>query len=224
MDTVPDLHIAVFAKPFVPGEVKTRLIPSVGAEGAARLQAAMLWHTLSVAHEVAGERVSLWIAGDPDHATLQPFRAAFAPSLHRQQGHDLGARMRTAMAASLQHSARVLLIGCDCPVLSAASLRDAAAAMDDGGRDAVFIPVEDGGYVLVGLNARPGHQRAVLDAMFRRMAWSTERVMTQTRAQLTAAGISWAEQPMLWDIDRPADLRRAQRLGLLGEHRQNDSR
>lgn len=42
MKPVADLHTAVFAKPLVPGQVKTRLIPSVGAEKAAAIQRAML--------------------------------------------------------------------------------------------------------------------------------------------------------------------------------------
>ncbi len=219
MKPVPDLHIAVFAKPLVPGQVKTRLIPSVGAEKATAIQRAMLWNTLSVARDVAGEQVSLWVAGDSEHWTLQPFRDAFAPTTRAQHGLDLGTRMRSAMATLLTAHARVLLVGCDCPVLSANDVRAAAAALDDDHKDAVFIPVEDGGYVLIGLKTRlgPARQKAVLDAVFNGIPWSTEQVMVKTRARLAAAGLCWAEQPTLWDMDRPEDLQRAEAMEVLDQ-------
>lgn len=144
---IPDLHIAVFAKPLVPGKVKTRLIPSLGAEGAVRIQRAMLWKTLTVAQAVAGREVSLWVAGDPEHPTLHAYRDAFDIAVWAQQGHDLGARMRSAFAALWRTHRHVLLVGCDCPVLSVEAVHNAAVQLDEGHTDAVFIPVEDGGYV-----------------------------------------------------------------------------
>jgi rSAM/selenodomain-associated transferase 1 len=215
MPSLSELHIAVFAKPLVPGEVKTRLIPSVGAKGAADIQRSILWNTLTAAREVAGRQVSIWVAGDPDHPTLQAYRDAFALKVRVQQGRGLGTRMHSAMATLLREHARVLLVGCDCPVLSAQNVLESAAKLDDAGTDAVFIPVEDGGYVLVGLAPRPGGQKIALDAVFNGISWSTDRVMAQTRAQLAMAGLDWVEQPMLWDIDRPEDVRRAEALGVL---------
>ncbi|MDA3919409.1 MAG: TIGR04282 family arsenosugar biosynthesis glycosyltransferase [Salinisphaera sp.] len=214
MKPVPDLHLAVFAKPLVPGQVKTRLIPSVGAEGAVRIQRAMLWQTLATAHDVAGGQISLWVADNPDHPTLHPFRDAFAPIMRTQHGHDLGTRMRSAMATLLQENARVLLVGSDCPVLSVNNVREAVAAFDDDRTDAVFIPVEDGGYVLIGLRSWPGRHETVLDAVFNGIPWSTNQVMAQTRLQLVAAGLGWSELPTLWDVDRPEDLQRAEVLGI----------
>lgn len=215
MSSRPNLHIAVFAKPLVPGKVKTRLIPSVGAQGAVDIQRALLWKTLTVTHDVAGPQVSLWVAGDPKHPTLRAYRDAFALAVRAQQGHDLGSRMRPAMVTLLQEHARVLLVGCDCPVLSVENVGEAAAKLDDTGTDAVFIPAEDGGYVLIGLAPRPGLQQTVLDAVFDGIDWGTGRVMAQTRAQLGKAGLCWAEQPMLWDLDRPEDVERAHAQGVL---------
>lgn len=213
-----ELHIALFAKPLVPGRVKTRLIPAVGADGAAAIQRILLQRTLAAACEIAGSQVSLWVGGDPEHATLAPFRHGYPVAVWPQQGDDLGDRMRSAMAALWSDGRRVLLIGSDCPVLGTAEIRAAAQALNDPGTDAVFTPVEDGGYVLVGLGpAASRHPRSrILDAMFDEIAWSTEQVMHQTRARLAAAGLTWHEQPMLWDIDRPEDLSRARARGLLG--------
>lgn len=215
MTPAADLHIAVFAKPLIPGRVKTRLIPSVGAERAANIQRAMLWRTMTVAQDVVGEKMSLWVEGAPDHPTLQPLRDAFAPAMRAQRGEDLGARMRFTMAILLQAHSRVLLVGGDCPVLSATGIQAAAAALDDGDTDAVFIPVEDGGYVLIGLRSGGTRRQQLFEALFEGIPWGTERVMAQTRARLVAARLRWSEQPMLWDVDRPEDLRRANAHDLL---------
>lgn len=215
MKTAPDVHVAVFTKPLVPGEVKTRLIPSVGAHGAVEIQRAMLWNTLTVARQAAGRRVSLWVAGEPELATLQEFHDAFALTVRAQQGHGLGVRMRSALTALLSEHSRVLLVGSDCPVLTADDVRGAATTLNDPDIDAGFIPAEDGGYVLVGLAPHPARQQAALDAVFGGIPWSTDQVMARTRTQLTEAGLCWAEQPTLWDLDRPEDVRRAQALGVI---------
>ncbi|MES1936816.1 TIGR04282 family arsenosugar biosynthesis glycosyltransferase [Salinisphaera hydrothermalis] len=211
------LHIAVFAKPLVSGRVKTRLIPAVGADGAAAIQRILLQRTLAAACDVAGAQVSLWVAGDPGHPTLATYRQTFPITLRAQQGDDLGARMCAAMANLWGAGRRVLLIGSDCPLLGAAELRAAAQVLNAPDTDVVFTPVADGGYVLVGLGPAAARHlpSRILDALFVDIAWSTERVMAQTRARLDAAGLSWQEQPMLWDIDRPEDLIRARAQGLL---------
>ncbi len=74
--------------------------------------------------------------------------------------------------------------------------------MSDGTvEDAVFIPAEDGGYVLVGLR-RPQPR------LFEGIDWGSERVMAQTRERLSELGLRWVELPTLWDVDRPGDLLR----------------
>lgn len=105
--------------------------------------------------------------------------------------------MHRAFAA---HGGPLLLIGTDCPALTERHLAAAEAALAQG-NDAVFIPAEDGGYVLIGLQ-RPCPE------VFRDIAWSTAHVMAQTRARLLEAGLRWKELETLWDIDRPADLAR----------------
>ncbi|MBC7621623.1 MAG: DUF2064 domain-containing protein, partial [Candidatus Saccharibacteria bacterium] len=69
--------------------------------------------------------------------------------------------------------------------------------------DVVIIPAEDGGYVLIGM--RRWVPQALQD-----IAWSTDQVLAQTRAQLLACGASWQELPALWDVDEPADWARLQ--------------
>jgi rSAM/selenodomain-associated transferase 1 len=203
------LRVAVFAKAPIAGEVKTRLVPLLSAEGAARLHAALVRRALATALRARLGPVELWCAPDERHPFFSQCRVDFGVTLHRQRGADLGERMANAFANS--HAAReaLLLIGSDCPALSPARLRAAARALE--GRDAVLTPAEDGGYVLVAL-ARPA-------AIFKEIEWGGPAVMAQTRERLERARLRWKEMPKLWDVDRPEDYVRLQGTQLGSEAR-----
>jgi rSAM/selenodomain-associated transferase 2/rSAM/selenodomain-associated transferase 1 len=194
--------LLVFAKDPVAGEVKTRLVATLGAERAAALQRELAERTLALAAEARSQgivdRVVLCCAPDPARPAFAQWRDRYAVELAAQRGEDLGARMRAALDAALACGVPALLIGTDCPALDVGGLAQAAAALDN--YDAVFVPAEDGGYVLVGL-ARS------LDA-FGGIAWGTPDVMAATRAKLNAARATWRELPALWDVDRPQDVAR----------------
>ena len=203
------MRVAVFAKAPIPGEVKTRLVPLLGAEGAARLHAALVRRALATARRARLGPLDLWCAPDERHPFFAQCAADFGATLRRQRGADLGKRMAHAFARS--HGAReaLLLIGSDCPALSPARLRAAARALE--GRDAVLTPAEDGGYVLVALTrAAP---------IFDGIEWGGPTVMEQTRQCLAAARLRWKEMPKLWDVDRPEDYVRLQGAELGGEAR-----
>lgn len=160
--------------------------------------------------------MSLWVAGEIDHPFMLACSRRFGVSRYAQQGADLGARMRAALEVVLRTHRRVLLIGTDCPALTPGVLGNAAALLDGGQPPAVFVPAQDGGYVLVGVHAQSSGDRAVLlDALFIGIAWGTDRVMSRTRERLAERGVDWAELPALWDLDRPEDLARARALGLI---------
>jgi rSAM/selenodomain-associated transferase 1 len=203
------MHIAVFTRAPAAGASKTRLIPLLGAQGAADAQRAMTWRTLQTATAVADASVSLWCAGDAGHPFLRLCADAFGIACLPQPEGDLGARLAGCLHALLAGHQRVLLIGTDCPVFSVADLEGAAAALDEARM--VFTPAEDGGYVLVG--ARRG---GLAGACFERMEWGGPRVMAQTRERLRALGWlpgrDWREMPMLWDVDMPGDYERARPL------------
>jgi len=200
--------IGVFARAPVPGEAKTRLIPSLGAVGAARLQSALMRRALGTAIDAALGKVSLWCAPDCSHPDFAACRDEFDVALEPQRGPDLGARMLHAFTV-LCRQGSALLIGTDCPALTVDAMQAAAAALRDGD-DAVFIPAEDGGYVLVGL-ARP------VAPLFHDMAWGSHRVMAQSRERMVAAGVRWRELAASWDVDRPQDLARLQASGIMPE-------
>ena len=190
--------VAILARAPIPGAAKTRLIPALGAAGAARLQRWMLQRTVAMALVADVGPVSLWCAGDPAHPDFAVCRAFGRVDLHPQAEGDLGERMLAAIASS-PTPAGTLVIGTDCPALGAAQLRESARAL--GGNDAVVIPAEDGGYVLIGMKTPAPEAFAGVD-------WGSARVMAQTRQRLAALGWRWHEADPLWDVDLPQDLER----------------
>lgn len=187
----------VFAKAPVSGAVKTRLIPALGADGAAAFHARLLQHTLAMLQHIDHVDVLLYGLPDPQQTMLAETATCFGVTLKLQRGEDLGARMAAAFADNLPDYERVIVVGTDCPALRAAHYRQAMHALDT--HDAVLIPAYDGGYVLLGL------RRAVPD-IFRAIDWSTDKVLHQTRERLKSLGVRWQELPALHDIDRPEDL------------------
>ncbi len=190
--------VAILARAPIPGQAKTRLIPALGAAGAADLQRWLLQRSVAMALIADVGPVSLWCAGDPSHRDFAVCRAFGSVTLRQQPEGDLGQRMLAAVAASAT-PAGTLVIGTDCPALGATHLRQAARALSDN--DAVAIPAEDGGYVLIGMK-KPAPE------LFAGIDWGSDQVMLQTRQRLATLGWKWTEPDLLWDVDLPRDLER----------------
>lgn len=195
----PRARIIVFAREPVPGKVKTRLQPALGRTGALALYRALLarlGRRLTAATLAPWE---LWVSSNQDHEDF--ITICNKKDINLQSGADLGARMDHASATVLARDGvdRVLLIGCDCPLLDGDYLGRALVALSQA--DVVLGPAEDGGYVLIGMK-RPQ------PALFRDVAWGTGRVLAQTRAHIAAAGLTAELLEPLWDVDRPEDLGR----------------
>ena len=199
MTTRVPTQLIVMAKAPLPGQAKTRLIPALGAEGAARLAARLLEHAMQQARAAQLGEVTLACTPDTRHAAFAGQAAEGGVQLVSQGDGDLGARMHRLLSQALSHAERALLIGTDAPALDAATLRAADAALAAPGIDAVFVPAADGGYVLVGL-------RHDAPSLFDGMTWSTASVMAATRERLMQSGLRHVELPTLHDIDEPADL------------------
>jgi len=190
--------LIVFAKAPVAGLAKTRLIPALGADGAAALAARLLERAAEAGAAAGFGRLELCVTPDAGHPAFEALRARHALALAPQGDGDLGERMERALARALHTHARALLMGTDAPGLDTPVLRQAERALAD--HDAVFVPALDGGYVLIGL-------RRPTPSLFAGMTWSTATVMARTRERARAAGLRWAELAPLPDIDEPADLR-----------------
>ena len=212
------LRIIVFAKAPRPGLAKTRLIPALGAAGAAALAARMLAHTLDQALASGVGVVELCAAPAPGDAVWQGVDLPEGLVRTAQGEGDLGERMARAAQRACEADeadeaceaskadevgkagescACVILIGTDCPALDAACLRRAASAL--GETDAVIAPTADGGYALLGL-------RRFDASLFADIAGSTPVVAATTLARLHALGWSCTRLPLLHDIDDPIDL------------------
>lgn len=192
-----DARLLVFARAPVPGATKTRLVPELGAEGAAQLHAALIAHTLAVAAVARPHELQLWHAGDDADGTLANMADAAGASLQRQPEGDLGARMEHALGQATADGRPAIVIGTDCPWLSAAALQEADTMLASA--DAVIGPADDGGYVLLGL-------RGVVPSLFTDIDWGTDKVLATTRERLTELGWNWRELPTRPDVDRPEDL------------------
>ena len=200
---IPDFVVIVFAKAPVPGEVKTRLIPALDAEHAAMLHAALTERALATAQDSDADAIELCCAPDDAHSFFQSCAEDFDIDLTLQGEGDLGERMLRVLDCALAEFSQAIIIGADCPALTARHLDAAASALAT--HDIVLTPAEDGGYALIG--ARRTHV-----AMFNNMAWGTDAVLAQQRRNLAACGLGWNELETLWDVDHPADLQRLQAL------------
>jgi rSAM/selenodomain-associated transferase 1 len=198
------VRVIVFAKEPVRGRVKTRLAPALGADEAAALHRTLTDGTLTVATGAAPGAVELCCTPDDPHPVLTELAHRHGAHLAVQGPGHLGERMARAFARTLPGGRPVLIVGTDCPVLSAAYLRQASDALADGA-DAVLGPAEDGGYVLIGL-------RRFAAGLFDGITWGGADVCDTQRHRLAELGFRWTELPTLWDVDRPADLARYQTL------------
>ena len=195
MTSAASCRVVVFARAPVPGRAKTRLIPALGAEGAAELAARLTEHSLRAAKAARLGPVELWGAPDASHRFFAECARRYGVALRPQVRGDLGSRMHRALAAGTP----AILIGSDIPAMTAAYLRAAARAL--GRADVVLGPAGDGGYVLIGMNrAQP--------SLFRGMAWGGRSVLAQTRRRILRAGLRAQELAPLFDVDRPEDLAR----------------
>jgi rSAM/selenodomain-associated transferase 1 len=179
--------IALFARYPTPGEAKTRLIPALGAEGAARVHRRLVERTIVTIRE-SGVPFALWFTG----ASRAEFAAWLGEDVELvEQGEgDLGERLSRVPVPAI-------LLGADVPGLSAQCLRQAVQGLK--ANDVVVGPAFDGGYYLLGFN-RP------VPFLFSDMAWGGEAVFEETMARLGDHGLGALKLEALGDCDRPEDL------------------
>lgn len=198
-----DAVVLVFARSPLPGRAKTRLIPRLGAWGAARLQARLTERALRTALASRCGPVELHCAPRTGHPFFLRERRELGIPLERQTGRDLGERMHRALRAALRRRRYAILIGADAPALRAADLRRALRLLRSG-CDAVLAPAEDGGYALIACRRAPR-------TLFERIAWGGDEVLARTVERLEKLHLRWRALRTVWDVDRPADVERLAR-------------
>jgi rSAM/selenodomain-associated transferase 1 len=197
-------HLIVFTRYPEVGKTKTRLIPALGAAGAATLQRQMTEFTLKQAEKLAQQKqdglnslsVEIRFAGG-DRSLMQDWLGS-SWSYQPQATGDLGERMQLAFQSAFEMgSQRVVTIGIDCPELDSATLAQAFQALQN--HDLVLGPATDGGYYLIGL-------RSLIPKLFNGIDWGTNQVFRQTMAIAEGEGLAIATLAPLTDVDRPEDL------------------
>lgn len=189
-------RIVVMAKAPRAGLAKTRLMPALGADGAAQLAQRMLQHTLREA--VAADIGAVELCRTPgDDAAWQGIVLPAGLHLSAQGEGDLGARMGRVAERVVSAGEAVLLVGTDCPALHASVLRQIANCLQTV--DAVMVPASDGGYVALALQRFDA-------ALFSNISWSTASVASAQRTRIAQLGWSLASLSALHDIDEPDDL------------------
>lgn len=192
------VRIIIFAKAPLAGFAKTRLIPALGAEGAAALAKRMLLHTLHEAIKSKIGSVELCITPALDASAWQSFALPLGIVTSDQGEGDLGARLARAAQRALAQGESVLLVGTDCVEMSAELLREASQQLLD--HDTVMHCTTDGGYALLGLNQFHA-------SLFSNVAWSTDAVANTTLLRIEQLGWSVQVGTMLHDVDEPQDLK-----------------
>ncbi len=188
--------IIIFAKFPAQGMAKTRLQPALGVDGAARMARQLLLHSIKQAL-ATGFTVELCVSpalADPCWQTLD---LPDALQWSAQVQGDLGLRMLSASQKALERFEKVVLIGTDCPDLTAKQIQSAAQCLDQ--HDTVMIPAFDGGYVLLGF-------KQVDAQLFADMTWSVSDVAAITCQRVIDLGWSLIMLEPLADIDEPSDL------------------
>lgn len=186
------------------GQVKTRLIPTIGANAATLLYDRLATHAIATfdALNRPGLTRHAWVTPRERVADWEA-RLGERWTVIAQPDGDLGARLEAAFRrAFLLGARRVLVAGSDCPGLTTVLLDGALDALRE--HDAVLGPAKDGGYYALGLTREdPG--------LFRGIDWSTEQVFGQTMERLARSGRQTQLLPALRDLDTLDDLESLQR-------------
>ncbi|MFM2409452.1 MAG: hypothetical protein RL481_280 [Pseudomonadota bacterium] len=189
-------RLVLFARYPTAGAAKTRLIPALGAEGAAAVHRQLTERTLAVL-KATGFPVELHYTGAQEAA----FRGWLGDgvTLVPQAEGDLTDRLMAALRPP-----PVIFFGADTPDLAYHHVRQAIAALET--RAVTLGPADDGGYYLIGM-------KQPMPEILTDIPWSTDQVLPETMRRLTSLGVEPVLLETLHDCDRPEDLPRWPWLG-----------
>ncbi len=180
--------VRLFARYPASGLAKTRLIPLVGAEGAAEVHRRLVERTVAIVRAAGLALVVHMTGGSP---ALFKSWLGDVPLVDQGEG-DLGDRLARVPAPAI-------LLGADIPGLTPHHLQAAVLALR---RQPVAIgPATDGGYYLLGY-------RSPVPFLFDDMPWGTDAVFIETVRRLDERSVPYQMLDPLDDCDRPEDLAR----------------
>jgi len=197
-------RLIVFTRFPEPGKTKTRLIPALGASGAADLQRQMTEHIIATAAEVSN-RPGLTIEIRHEGGNADSMRTWLGPQLvYRAQGPgDLGRRMARAFEEAFRNSkGAAVIVGSDTPGIVADIILQAFEGLQK--TDLVLGPARDGGYYLIGMKyTLPAN---TYPRLFDGITWGSGDVLSQTLQIAGESGLRFLLLESLDDVDRPEDL------------------
>jgi glycosyltransferase A (GT-A) superfamily protein (DUF2064 family) len=188
--------LLVLAKAPRAGCAKTRLAPTFGPDGAARLAAAALQDTLDAVAAAPARRRVLVLEGDLEAAA--PVDVPATVDVVPQVPGDHARRIAAALAGC---RGPALLIGMDTPQVTPALLHLSPGATGPLGADAWLGRAEDGGWWGLGLRRPDLHARAALAGV----PMSTPRTGAAQHDRLRRLGLTVTLLPVLRDVDTPHD-------------------
>lgn len=192
-------RLIVFTRFPEAGTAKTRLIPQLGAQGAADVQRRLteqLTEKIRVLTDTFPLAVEVCFEGGGAGAMARWLGNGFA--YRPQGGGDIGERMARAFERVFRDGGgKAVLVGSDIPGLTGDLIREAFDALESD--DLVLGPARDGGYYLVGLKRTAAE-------LFQDVPWGTERVLERTLEIAEDLGLSARRLETLRDLDRPEDL------------------
>lgn len=195
--------LVIFAKAPIPGQVKTRLCPSLTPDEAATLHGSFVIDTLERTKAAAGKLkldMDRYLACAPSstHVFFKIMEERQGVRLIDQIGEDLGARMHHAVETmGLRGYRRTIIIGTDVPTLPLEHFRQALTLLDS--HDLTIGPALDGGYYLIGINK-------TVPELFADMPWSTDQVLRLTQEKAAVLGLKTALIQPWRDVDTLDDL------------------
>ena len=181
------------------GQVKTRLARRVGEASAYEVHTELVAQTAATLVRSGVAPPELWLDQLGRHALIERILHSGMAGPNRQEGADLGARMLSALQSGLERAESVVLVGSDCPGLSAAYLEEAFQHLET--HDLVLGPAEDGGYVLIGA-------RKLAPEVFQRVPWGEGTVLAATERNAQAVDLRVARLAPRYDVDEWEDLQR----------------
>jgi len=197
-------RLIVFTRFPEPGKTKTRLIPALGASGAADLQRQMTEHMIATAARVS-HRPGLTIEIRHEGGNADSMRTWLGPQLvYRAQGPgDLGRRMARAFEEAFRNSkGAAAIVGSDIPGISADIILLAFEGLEKN--DLVLGPARDGGYYLIGMKYTLPAE--IYPRLFDGLTWGSGDVLSQTLQNAGESGLRFLLLESLDDVDRPQDL------------------
>jgi len=198
-------RLIIFTRYPEPGTTKTRMIPALGAGGAADLQRWMTDHLVAKVKPLI-EQWSLTVEVRFEGGSERLMREWLGPSFsYRHQGRgDIGRRMQRALEDGFQEGyTSIVIIGSDVPDISSAIIHRAFEELQKN--SLVLGPAGDGGYYLIGM--QKVNEDQAYPELFEAINWGTSEVLSQTIAAAHQIGIGYALLDTLKDVDRPADLK-----------------